>query len=240
LLEQAKAELEEILRQLREEEIERMLALLESRFTKMYEMQFKVYEDTLRLNQTPADARLEQRFLVATGRLSFAEKKIVIEADKALHLLREEGSSVAFPEAVEQMREDMVMVANRLQETHVDSKITIPLEEDILASLKEIIEALKKAQQEAEEKESEPSPPPPPGPPQDQPLVDKIAELKMVKALQLRVNTRTKRYSRLLDDEDDIVGLPEDADLQDAVQKLSEREDRIHTITRDIVLGKNQ
>ncbi|MEZ6118652.1 MAG: hypothetical protein R3C28_19090 [Pirellulaceae bacterium] len=38
------------------------------------------------------------------------------EADKALLLLVEEGSSIAFPEATEQMRSDMLEVAERLTE----------------------------------------------------------------------------------------------------------------------------
>ena len=51
------AELEEILRQLREEEIERTLAMLEARFRKMLVMQVEVYEGTIRLDKVPdADA----------------------------------------------------------------------------------------------------------------------------------------------------------------------------------------
>jgi len=237
LLEQAKAELEEILRQLREEEIERMLALLEARFTKMLEMQLKVYEDTLRLDQTPSAERNEQRFVVSSGRLAFSERKIVVEADKALHLLQEEGSSVAFPEATEQMRDDMAQVAARLEQTQTGS-LTQGIEEDIIAALQDMIAALQKAQEE-QDSESQPGPPPPPGPPQDQALVDKIAELKMVRALQVRVNSRTNRYARLLTDSDDVVGQAKDQDLRTAIQKLGNREQRIHAITRDIVLGKN-
>ena len=36
----------------------------------------------------------------------------MLEADRAILLLREEGSSVAFPEVVQQMRGDMVRVAD--------------------------------------------------------------------------------------------------------------------------------
>ncbi|HAY82747.1 MAG TPA: hypothetical protein DCY79_23305, partial [Planctomycetaceae bacterium] len=75
---------------------------------------------------------------------------------------------------------------------------------------------------------------------QDQPLVDMIAELKMIRSLQLRVNKRTQRYARLLQDEDDPAGQAEDKDLQSALQDLSDRESRIYQITRDIVLGKNK
>ena len=106
--------------------------------------------------------------------------------------------------------------------------------------LDEMIDALQKAQQDPEEMPPSDGQPPPPGPPQDQPLVDAIAELKMIRALQVRVNSRTDRYSKLLDDVDDPVGQADDAEVADALRRLGEREQKIHRITRDIVLGKNQ
>ena len=62
----------------------------------------------------------------------------------------------------------------------------------------------------------------------------------MIKALQLRINRRTTRYSRLLDDVDDPVGQATDEELVDALRGLSQRESRLHDLTRDIVLGKNR
>ena len=62
----------------------------------------------------------------------------------------------------------------------------------------------------------------------------------MIRSLQLRVNSRTKRYARLLDDPEDPVGQAVQDDLRVAIGKLSELESRIQRITRDIVLGKNR
>ena len=70
--------------------------------------------------------------------------------------------------------------------------------------------------------------------------MDALAELRLIKALQLRVNKRTNRYAQLLGDIDDPVGQAEDQELVEALEKLSEREQRIFRTTRDIVLGKNQ
>jgi hypothetical protein len=235
-LEKAKAELEEILRQLREEEIARTLAMLEARFRKMLEMQLAVYESTRRLDQLPEDKRGEP-FLVQTGKLSSDERKIAIEAQKALTLLQEEGSSVAFPATVDVMQEDMEQVAERLADAKVDD-ITIGTEEDIIAALEELIEALQKAQQDLEEQQQQQQQQQQQD--QEQPLVDQIAELKMIKALQERVNKRTVRYSRLLEDDQDPVGQAESADLVDALRKLGERQQDVFRITRDIVLGKNK
>ena len=234
-LEKAKAELEEILRQLREEELERMLALLEGRFRRMLEMELRVYEGTLRLAKTPLDAR-GREVEIESGKLGIRQKRIVLDADRVLTLLREEGSSVAFPETVEQMREDMEQIAHRLGQTKVDN-LTQNIEEDVIQTLQELIEALQKAQQELEEQQQQQQQQ---QQDQDQPLVDTLAEIKMIRSLQMRINTRTKRYARLLDDIDDPTGQASDGDLQQALQKLSDREQRIHRITREIVLGRNK
>jgi hypothetical protein len=236
-LEKAKAELEEILRQLREEEIARTLAQLESRFRKMLQMQLAVYESTRRLDQLSPEARGEP-FLVQTGKLSADERKISVEAQKALTLLQEEGSSIAFPTTVEQMHEDMEQVVERLADAKVDD-ITIGLEEDIIAALEELITALQQAQRDQEEKQQQQQQQQQ-GQDDEQPLVDQIAELKMIKSLQERVNKRTQRYSRLLTDESDLIGRAEAPELANAVRQLGTRQQEIFKITRDIVLGKNK
>lgn len=230
-LEQAKAELEEILRQLREEEIARMLAALEQRFRKMLQMQIAVYEGTKRLDKIPEKAR-DRDDEIESGRLSRKESEIVAEADRAMALLAEDGTAVAFPEAVLEMREDMEQVVVRLAQFKVNM-MTQGIEEDIIAALEEMIEALKKAQKDMKDKQSPPSGQP--GEPQDDPLVDQIAELKMIRALQMRVNRRTQRYGELVKTEQ-----AEQPELIQALNRLAEREERIYRVTRDIVAGRNK
>jgi hypothetical protein len=231
-LEQARAELEEILRQLREEEIGRTLAQLEARFRKMLDMQREVYEGSKRLDRVPL-AQRGRGDEIEAGRLSRREALIVAEADRALVVLREEGSAVAMPEAVEQMRDDMNQVVTRLGQAKID-QVTVGIEEDIIAALEELIGALEKAQKKLEENKS---PSRQAGEPQEPPLVDRLSELKMIRSLQMRVNTRTKRYAKLVSGD---VGETEESDLREALQGLAEREERIYRTTRDIVLGKNQ
>ena len=141
-LQEAIAELEEILRQLREEEMERVLALLEGRFRKMLEMELKVYEGTIRIDKIDKEKR-GRSVDIRASKLAFDQRKIAGEADRALTLLLEEGSSIAFPEVVEQMRDDMEEVAARLDQVKV-GEITQGLEEEIIATLEELIEALAK------------------------------------------------------------------------------------------------
>lgn len=230
-LERAKAELEEILRQLREEEMARMLAMLESRFRKMLEAQIEIYEGTKRVDGVP-EAERDRDDEIESGRLSRKEAAIVVAADKCLILLREEGSAVAFPEAVVEMREDMQQVVERLAQTQV-GELTQAIETDIITALEEMISALKKAQKDLEDKQRQPN--------QGQvasgepPLVDQLAELRMIRALQMRVNKRTQQYARL--SEKDQADTPQ---LLEALRKLADREERIHKVTRDIVVGRNR
>jgi len=238
-LEKAKAELEKILKQLREEEMERTLQALEARFRKMLEMQVKVFEGTKKLDAIPEDERTREADVQA-GRLGGDEAKIAVEAEKALQLLEEEGSSVAFPATVEQMTDDMRQVSERLNQSKTDT-ITQGLEEEVIATLEELLAALEQAQKKLDEqKQQQPQQKQQQQGQQEQPLVDAIQELKMIKSLQLRVNKRTDRYAKLLQDASDPVGQANTKELLDALDKLSEKQQQVFEIVRNIVTGKNK
>jgi len=232
-LEQAKAELEEILRQLREEEIEQVLAMLQARFLKMLQVQRVVHEGTCRLDEASKDGMTHNQEIEAS-RLSSQEAQIVLEADKALTLLREEGGAVAFPEALVQVRDDMRQVAGLLAKAKV-GQLTQGIEEDVMAALEEMIEALDVAQKDAEKRRDRPPSGGSPGEPRDPSLVDLLAEIKMIRALQLRVNNRTGRYAKLISGE-----RAENSQTLEALRLLAERQKRIHQITRDLERGMNQ
>jgi hypothetical protein len=236
-LELAKAELERILRQLREEELERVLASLEERFRRMLESQLSIYDATQRLDSLAPDAR-DREIEIQASKLSLQQAKLVLDADKALALLHDEGSSVAFPESVEQMRDDMQEVADRLVKLDVGT-ITQSAEEAIIDALQEMIDALQNAQEDLEQRQQQ-NQQQPAADSSEMPLVDQLAELRMIRALQMRVNTRTLRCSKLLDDPDDATGQVADTDVLEVLRSLSARQRRISEVTRDIALGKNQ
>ncbi len=226
--------LEQILRQLREEEMQRELARLESRLRKMAVMQSKVLDDTVALAATPTAQRNRQTDLKA-GDLAFEEKKITLEADRAMLLLREEGSSVAFPEVVSQIRSDTTRVADLLGQTKIDA-VTQGIQQDILAALEEMIAALQKAQRDLEKKRQQQqqgqSPPSGQG---EQPLVEALAELKLIRTMETRIKSTTDRYSGLLESGESSVD-----EVAPLLQDLSERQNRLYRITRDLVLKRNQ
>ncbi|HBN76436.1 MAG TPA: hypothetical protein DD473_11580, partial [Planctomycetaceae bacterium] len=231
-LEKAKAKLEEILRQLREEEQKIMLAALEARFRKMLQMQLTIRKASGQIEEIEEDKRLP-RHRARSIQLARDEQDIVVEADKALIILREEGTSVAFPEAVLQLREDMRVVSERLNEFKVD-ELTIAIEDDIIEALEEMVEALRKELEKLDEKKKKQGEQKQ-GEQPDPALVDLIAELKLLRSLQYRVNRRTKQYGRQIDGEQAA-----DAELLELLDELSIRQARIQRATYDLSTGKNE
>ena len=228
--------LEKILRQLREEEMERELAKLEARLRKMAAMQSAVLDQTVQLAKTPEVQRNRATDLKA-GDLAFEEQKITLEADRAMLLLREEGSSVAFPEVVSQLREDTVRVSTRLGQSKIDL-VTQGLQSDILAGLEEMIAALAKAQRDLEKKKQQEQQGDGGGQPSgsgEEPLVQKLAELKLIRTMQTRIQGSTDRYASLMDGKETSA-----EDVLPLLRDLSQRQDRLYQITRDLVTERNK
>lgn len=231
-LTKAKEKLEEILRQLREEERTLLLAALEARFRDMLARQQTVYNGTLGVAQAPESQRNE-RHRNRSVELGRSEEEIALLADKALTLLKEEGSSVAFPEAIEQLRDDMRSVARRLERTDV-AEITQGMERDIMETLEELIASLQKELEKLKDKKQQPQQQQQQQQ-QEQGLVDALAELKMLRSLQFRVNRRTKQLGRLVDGEQAA-----EQEVLIELQKLSLRQARIQEATHSLAAGKNR
>jgi hypothetical protein len=233
-LETARAELEEILRQMREEEVERLLVQLEARLRAMLRSQKGVFTGVEKLaSQTVPLTREGQ---LEAARLSREQAGVRNEALKALVLIRDDGSAVAIPEALEQMRDDSAQATARLARGDVGST-TRGILQDMIANLEEMLGALEKAQREQQARQQQGQPGGRPADPGEQPLVDKLSELKMIRALQMRVNTRTKRFSQLLADGVERADEPE---LAEALARLAERQQKIERAARDIVTGRTE
>jgi hypothetical protein len=231
-LQKAKEKLEEILRQLREEERERFLAMLEARFQRMLALQLIVYDGTIKLDKTP-DGDRSGRHSTRSLQLARQEDEIALEASKAIMLLREEGTAIAFPEAVEQMRDDMRIVVSRLERTDV-GELTQAIEREIIDALEEMIDSLQKEMEKNKDKKKD-EPPSKEGQPQDPALVDQLAELKMLRTLQMRINHRTKRLGRLVEGEQ-----AQEQDIIGQLQNLADRQARIQKATYDMATGRNK
>ena len=77
--------------------------------------------------------------------------------------------------------------------------------------------------------------PPPPGKPGQKPLIDLIAELKLIKALQLQVNSRTKMYG-----DKEKVEQAKDPILRDEIRQLSSRQQKLQDMINKIANGENR
>jgi hypothetical protein len=233
-LAEAKERLEKILRQLREEEQEIMLTSLEARFAKMLLMEIQLHLDTVTLSKTTKNAWTPKHFGKARD-LSVQQESIADEAYRALALLKEEGSSVAFPKGVEQIRDDMLNIAHRLGKNDV-GELTQSIEKDVIESLEELVSALqseienrkkpenqRRRQQRGQQGD------------QDHQLVEQLAELKMLRSLQLRVNRRTKTIGRLIKGEQATTD-----DLAAELQSLARKQAEIQEATYILASGRNQ
>ena len=186
LLEQARRALEEQLQQLRREERAETLRDLESRLRSMLTAQRAVNEATVELDGVGREnfKRAEELRLAD---LSAREAELSRQAATCVHILDEEGTTIAFPSIITQLVQDMQTVADRLAQAQVGA-LTQQIEAEIVETLEQLLEAVHQMQQQNEQ------PPQQPGPssPSDQnPLLPASAELKLLRAGQLRVNRRT-------------------------------------------------
>jgi len=233
-LENARAELQEILRQVREEEVERLLVRLEARIREMVRIEKALVVETRRLADDPRDPADRSRQLEAT-RLGRDQAGVAVAAAKALTVVRDDGTAVAIPQALEQVRDDAEQAAARLARGDAGSA-TAAIQDDIVAGLEEILGALEQAQKDTQEARQQGAEGPA-AEPGSEPLVDKLAELKMLRSLQVRVNRRTGTFARLLGEG---VEEAEEPELRDALGRLAERQRSIQRAAHDIVVGRTE
>jgi hypothetical protein len=249
-LEAARKKLEDLLKQLREEEIERLLAALQARCQHMLALQIAVRDGTEALDkviQAYTDKKPTRAENQASNELSDKEHEIVLEAATAIRLIEADGSAVAFAEVFKQVHTDMQTVEGRLRKTDVGA-VTVQIENDIIDTLKEMVEALKKARQENQAKQGQPKQGGGGGMPQDQKLIDLIAELKMIRSMQVRVNNRTEVYGKQYKGEQAPAATAGKTDqereqyesVQRELKDLAGRQEKIGRVTHDIATGKNE
>ncbi|MBX3443111.1 MAG: hypothetical protein KF774_11960 [Planctomyces sp.] len=233
-MEQLKARLEEILRQLREQETEMMLASLEARLQKLRRAQMQINAETVRLEKLPAEER-GNRHLDRSVALSREQRDVVFEADKSLELLKAEGSSVAFPEALQQMRDNMVTVSERLGSGDTGSTTQV-IEELIVETLDEMILAMqsemdrRKDRQQNQQQQRQQQ-----GGDSELRLVQEIAELKLIRSLQNQINRITREVGREIDGEQAL-----DPAQRKLIDDLARRQRRLQQATYDLATGKNE
>lgn len=181
-----------------------LLDAIERRLNKMLQAQMKLRTDTialnLRLEDTKKAGRKPARADVDRGRqLGEGEAGIAVEAEKLLEVLREEGSTVVIPDVVQDMRQDLDTLAQRLTKL-LAGEYTQEIQTDVIQTLKELIVVIQEERERRQGKggggqdgmEGD----------NDERLLPNSAELKMLRSLQTRVNRRTQRFARLREKEE--------------------------------------
>ena len=184
-----------------------------------------------------ADAAMSaQEKRIEAVRIGRQQDEVTAEAARALALVRDDGSAVAVPEALGQVHDDCVQAAALLARGDVGTAAR-GLVTDIVSALEELLAALEKSRRDEEARQQADGAGGRSAEPGEQPLVDKLAELKMLRSLQLRINDRTRRFARLLDEGVERATEPE---LIEALGRLAERQRAIERAARDIVTGRTE
>ncbi len=219
-MENAAKELEELLRQLREEEKEMVLEALEARLQRLLAQQTQIYETTVSLGEIAREEWLDTA-VSECRELAQQQNKLTQRCGQTTSLLREDGTSVSILLAVEDIEVDMGTIAERLQNTKA-GRLTQTMETDVIEALKELIEETQKEmqdmkseerQQQQQQQQTQKKPD----------LVELMAELRVLRSLQLRVNRRTKNINELLQENDPN----ETVELQIQLSELARRQDRL-------------
>ena len=229
-------ELEKKIKQLREEEMLKLLANLEARCSRMLAMQIEVYEATkaidsilLKNNGVKTTAEVQK-----SQQQADKEIDIIAEAEKTLKLLESEGTAVAFARVLEEVRQDMIAVQRRLNDTYV-GKDTQEVEENIITMLKEMLLALKKAQQDQQQQQKQDQQQQQPQKPGDKKLIEQVAELKLIRTLQMNVNSRTKGTAERYKGEQASSPI-----IQAELRQLADKQANLQDMVNKIASGNNQ
>ncbi len=222
-MEQALDEIEERLNQLREETREEKLARLEARFKEMYERQKVATAMTIELDDKRLNlGAMNRRDQLLILRVGTDEQQISEFAQQAYDLMLEDGTSVVFPEAVQDLRTDLQQVAELLFEDKTD-RFTQLLQKEIEAAILDLLDALQEAKNQKEGGGGGG------GGGGKQPLLKKSAELKILRRQQQRLNRRTRRVQQLRGSE------VADETLDHEVQKAAENQVKLLEMTERLM-----
>ncbi len=235
-LQDALQEIEDRLAQLREETQLEKLARLEARFREMLSTQQRLTGQTAALDKTRLEAGgqlarsdrnsaralgdEERRMEAVRSETEAKDRGLAGKAQQALDIIIDDGTSVVFPDIVEQLRDDLVSVGNLLAENLRTDQYTLTLQKEVETTLEELIEALQKLQQQRQGSGGGG------GGGGQEPLLPNSAELKLLRSAQLRINRRTVAL-----DSTRLQQGPPDEVFKGETNKIAERQAEIAEMT---------
>ena len=229
-LQEARESIDEELEELREEQRDALLAKLIGMFRQMLEEQVRITQATadLQAAREDEDEDWDRTEELACARLAAEEKELDAVAGEALTLMIENSSPVVFPEVVKDISGDLQLVAGMLADEKTGAS-THAIQKDIEAALEDLVEALEMAQ-------SDPPPPSEPPPPGGQPgesprppLVSPLAELKLLRNRQVRINQRTTDLAKAAAESETPAA------VQPQIDALTRRQETVAEMTDELI-----
>jgi hypothetical protein len=216
--------LAKVLRQMREEERLQSLVSLETRCRKLLDGEKSLQEKIVALDRSSAKERTRADVRMATD-LSAVQRALAAEADATLAFVREDNVAVAFDESLVIVRDDMTRIEQRLRDAE-----TGPVVQAMAASnvgmLSEMVSSLQREIAESRERQSEEEQEGG-GDDRDQ-LLDRLAELRLVKSLQVQIEKRTALVAKL------AAAGASAKETTETLAQLAERQHRVYEITREL------
>jgi len=221
-LQKALEDIEQRLAELGEQMQDEVLVQLEDIFREMLDRQRDASAGTIKLDakERDADGTLRRADRLALKKIAQEERELADMAQQAYDLLVEDGTSIVFPTVVADLR-DSLQALTKLLDDQRTNDYTQTRQKEIEATLEELIDALQKIAGGGGGGGGGGGQPP---------LVTFTAELKLLRALQLRVNRRTKTLDKArpekLDEvmEAEVAGIAElQAEISDMVEQILQR-----------------
>lgn len=185
-------ELDDALRQVRQEEREETLTALGARFRSMLEREREIREVVTSVADRPPGEWTRSEEL-AVQEAANRQSETAEDCRTALRILRDEGTTVIVPELVAAISSDMDRLAGWLGSSDL-SATPLAVLDDVIASLEELVETMED-QREKESEDGPPQGPPPNSQQQTAGLLPPSTELRLLRSSQVRINERTQPLS---------------------------------------------
>ena len=202
-LNRAKDEIDRQLEELQQQEKMEALVQLEQMFTEMLEKQKEGSAKVLVLEakRQDQDGRLKRADRIELRSVEILERKLSEKSDEAVTLLNDEGSSVVVRNVVEGMKNDLIAIADRVDDNETGAFVQRS-QKEVELTLQELIDAVKIAQKMEEQQQQQQQLQQQQQQQQQQNLLPPSAELKLLRLTQMRINRRTVDFEMQLNSDE--------------------------------------
>ncbi len=187
-LKKAAEDLERAITKAREAAQEETLAKIEQILRDALERQKIITKLTDQTYKKRSGDKYDRPEVLKLAELSDGEGELAEKIDGALVRIRAEGTTAVFPMVLDEVHEDLANVQNRLAKKKA-GPLTQSVQKGIEKNLEELVDALQKEQRRRKKKKKGGGGGGGGG--KKPPLVPPVAELKMLRSLQVQINKRT-------------------------------------------------